>query len=83
MQRDAATACAEIDPELAAQGVIFSDLDTAVREHPELVKQYFMTQAVPVDFGKFEALHAAFWQGGTFLYVPKGVSIELPFRSFA
>ena len=44
---------------------------------------YFMTEAVPVDFGKFEALHAAFWQGGTFLYVPKGVTVELPFRSFA
>jgi Fe-S cluster assembly protein SufD len=41
-----------------------------------------MTQAVPVDFGKLEALHAAFWQGGTFLYVPKGVAVELPFRSF-
>ena len=67
----------KLDPELAAQGVIFSDLDTAVREHPELVKQYFMTEAVPVDFGKFEALHAAFWQGGTFLYVPKGVTVEL------
>ena len=42
-----------------------------------------MTQAVPVDFGKFEALHAAFWQGGTFLYVPKDVAVELPFRSFS
>ena len=42
-----------------------------------------MTQAVPVEFGKFEALHAAFWQGGSFLYVPKGVTVELPFRSFA
>ncbi len=41
-----------------------------------------MTQAVPVDFGKFEALHAALWQGGTFLYVPKGVTIDEPFRSF-
>ncbi len=82
VQRDAATLYTEIDPEVAAQGVIYTDLDTAMREHPDLVKQYFMTEAVPVGFGKFEALHAAFWQGGTFLYVPAGVTVELPFRSF-
>jgi len=83
VQRDGVAAPIEVDPSLAAQGVIFTDLDTAVREHPELVKQYFMTEAVPVGFGKFEALHAAFWQGGAFLYVPKNVQVELPFRSFA
>ena len=81
VQRDASTLYVESSPDLPA-GVIYTDLDTAVREHPELVQKYFMTQAVPVDFGKIEALHAAFWQGGTFLYVPKGVSVELPFRSF-
>ncbi len=83
VQRDAATVHVEASAELAAQGVIFADLDTAVCEHPDLVRQYFMTEAVPVGFGKFEALHAAFWQGGTFLYVPKNVQIELPFRAFA
>ncbi len=83
VQRDAATVHAELSPELAAQGVVFLDMDSAVREHPELVRQYFMTEAVPANFGKFEALHAAFWQGGTFLYVPKGVQVELPFRAFA
>ena len=83
VQRDAATVHAEVDPALAAQGVVFADLDTAVREHPELVRRFFMTEAVPVGFGKLEALHAAFWQGGTFLYVPKGVRVELPFRAFA
>ena len=83
VQRDAATLFAEIDPNAAEQGVIYCDLDTAIREHPDLVARYFMTEAVPVDFGKFEALHAAFWQGGTFLYVPKNVQVELPFRSFA
>jgi Fe-S cluster assembly protein SufD len=46
------------------------------------VQQYFMTQAVPADFGKFQALHAALWQTGTFLYVPAGVTVALPFRSF-
>ena len=83
VQCDAATVHAELDPALAEQGVIFTDLDTAVREHPDLVRQYFMTEAVPVGFGKFEALHAAFWQGGSFLYVPKNVQVELPFRAFA
>ncbi len=73
----------ELNSDLAAQGVIYTDLGTAMAEHPDLVRKYFMTTAVPVDFGKFEALHAALWQGGTFLYVPKGVSVELPFRSFA
>ena len=82
VQKDAATAWAEANADLAAKGVIYCDMDTAAREHEELFKQYFMTHVVPVDFGKFEALHAALWQGGTFLYVPKGVSIEHPFRSF-
>ncbi|MEZ4505739.1 MAG: Fe-S cluster assembly protein SufD [Thermomicrobiales bacterium] len=82
VQKDAATAWSEANPDLVAKGVIFCDLDTAVREHEDLFKQYFMTQAVPVDFGKFEALHAALWQGGSFLYVPKGVTIDEPFRSF-
>jgi Fe-S cluster assembly protein SufD len=81
-QRDAATIYSEVSPELAAKGVIFCDLDTAVQQHPELVKRYFMTQAIAPEFGKYEALHAAFWQGGSFLYVPKGVTVELPFRSF-
>ncbi len=81
--RDGGTPYVEVDASLTEQGVIFTDLNTAVREHPELVKKHFMTQAVPGDFGKFEALHAAMWQGGAFLYVPKGVSVELPFRSFA
>lgn len=82
VQRDASTIFAETHADVAAQGVIFCDLDTAVREHPELVKQYFMTQAIAPGFGKYEALHGAFWQGGVFLFVPKGVSVDLPFRSF-
>lgn len=81
--RDGSKAFVEADPSLAEKGVIFTDLNTAVHEHPDLVREHFMTQAVPTDFGKFEALHAAMWQGGAFLYVPKGVSVELPFRAFA
>jgi Fe-S cluster assembly protein SufD len=82
VQQDARTLRTEIAPEAAAQGVIFTDLDTAFRDHGDLIRQHFMTKAVPSDFGKFEALHAALWQGGSFLYVPAGVTVELPFRAF-
>jgi Fe-S cluster assembly protein SufD len=83
VSKDGRLAYTDVDPNLAAQGVVFTDLDTAVREHPDLVRASFMTEAVPASFGKFEALHAAFWQTGAFLYVPKNVAIEHPFRSFA
>ena len=76
------TLYSNVDKAVADQGVVFTDLETAIVEYPAMVRQYFMTEAVPVNFGKFEALHAAFWQTGTFLYVPKNVSVELPFRSF-
>ena len=75
------TASRSLREEQAAQGVIFSDLDTALREHPELVHQYFMTEAVQVGYNKFTALNAALWSGGTFLYVPRGVDIALPLRT--
>src|SRR5215204_3592818 len=83
VQRDASTILTTLDPEVAAKGVIFTDLATAYREHPELVERYFMTQAVQPSLGKFQALHAAFWQGGSFLYVPRGVTVEAPFRAFS
>ncbi len=53
-------------------------MGTAVREWPDLVQQYFMTRAVVPASGKFAALHAAFWRGGAFLYVPSGVEIDAP-----
>ena len=68
---------------LKAKGVIFSDMDTALCEHGDLIDPYFMNQAVRLDGGYFAALHGAFWRGGTFLYVPSGVELELPLRSFA
>ncbi|HYI24476.1 MAG TPA: SufD family Fe-S cluster assembly protein, partial [Thermomicrobiales bacterium] len=83
VSKDGSVAHTEVAPELAAQGVVFADLETAIREHPDLVRNSFMTEAVPASFGKFEALHATFWQTGTFLYVPRNVAIEHPFRSFA
>ena len=70
-----------LSDELTAKGVIFTDMDTAVREYAPWVQPYFMTEAVPIDSNKFAALHAAFWQGGTFLYVPRHVRIELPLQA--
>ncbi|MFB6217548.1 MAG: Fe-S cluster assembly protein SufB, partial [Candidatus Aenigmatarchaeota archaeon] len=55
------------------KGVIFCDMDKAVQEHPELVKEYFMTKCVPPQDNKFAALHGAVWSGGSFVYVPEGV----------
>ncbi len=81
--RNGSISFAEAAEDAAQQGVVFTDLTSAIQSHPDLVREHFMTLAVPASFGKFEALHAAFWQTGAFLYVPKGVSVELPFRAFA
>ncbi|MBN1283950.1 MAG: Fe-S cluster assembly protein SufD [Anaerolineae bacterium] len=73
-----ATVSRDIAGELAKAGVIFTDLDTAVREHGDLVREHFMTRAVLPDEDKFTALHAALWTHGVFLYVPRGVQVALP-----
>jgi Fe-S cluster assembly protein SufD len=70
----------ELNPAVAAQGVIFTDLSTAVAEYPELVQKYLGGEAVPPSNSKFSALNSALWQGGTFLYVPKDVEVEEPFQ---
>jgi len=62
--------------------VIFLDFDAAVREHPELVKKYFMNSCIPIRLHKFAALHAAVFSGGTFIYVPKNVKISLPLQAY-
>ena len=66
---------------LAQRGVIFSNMDTAVQAHGDLLKRTFMTDIVKPNDGYFAALHGAFWQGGTFLYVPAGVEVPLPLRT--
>lgn len=68
--------------ELEAQGVVFCDMDVAVRKHPDLVKEYFMTKCVPIFDHKFVMLHAAAWSGGTFIYVPKGVHVATPLQAY-
>ena len=67
--------------DLARQGVIFCDLDSAVARHADLVEAHFMTDAVPVATDAFTALHGALWQGGVFLYVPSGVQVQVPLQA--
>ena len=61
--------------------MIFTDTDSAIREYPELVRQYFSTIIPPSD-NKFAALNSAVWSGGSFIYVPKGVKIEFPLQAY-
>ena len=67
--------------ELDDLGVIFTDMDSALREHPEIVKEYFGT-IIPPNDNKFAALNSAVWSGGSFIYVPKGVSVEIPLQAY-
>ena len=67
--------------ELSKQGVIFSDMDSGLREYPDLVREYFSTIIPPAD-NKFAALNSAVWSGGSFVYVPPGVKIEYPLQAY-
>ncbi len=71
----------QIHEELEKQGVIFLDTDTALKEHPELFKEYFGT-VIPTGDNKFAALNTAVWSGGSFVYVPKGVHVEIPLQAY-
>ena len=70
-----------LQEDLAKKGVIFTDTDTAIREHSDLLREYFGTIIPPTD-NKFAALNSAVWSGGSFIYVPKGVSIEFPLQAY-
>ena len=71
----------KINEELERQGVIFLDTDTALKEHPELFEEYFGT-VIPSGDNKFSALNTAVWSGGSFIYVPKGVHVEIPLQAY-
>jgi Fe-S cluster assembly protein SufB len=66
---------------LTDQGVIFTDTDTALREHPDLFKEYFGTIIPPGD-NKFAALNTAVWSGGSFIYVPPGIHVDIPLQAY-
>lgn len=70
-----------LQEDLGKQGVIFTDTDTAVKEHPDLLREYFGT-IIPPDDNKFAALNSAVWSGGSFIYIPKGVKIEFPLQAY-
>src|SRR5690606_2875502 len=71
----------KIREDLEAQGVIFLDTDTGLREHPELFKEYFGS-VVPAGDNKFAALNSAVWSGGSFIYVPPGVHVDMPLQAY-
>src|SRR5699024_10263374 len=71
----------KINDELEKQGVLFLDTDTALREHPEIFEEYFGT-VIPTGDNKFAALNTAVWSGGSFIYVPPGVHVEIPLQAY-
>ena len=67
--------------DLAKQGVIFINTDTAVKEQPELMKKFF-GKVIPPEDNKFAALNSAVWSGGSFIYVPPNVKVDLPLQAY-
>ncbi len=67
--------------EIEKQGVIFTDMDTGLREHEDLVKKYWAT-VIPPEDNKFAALNSAVWSGGSFVYIPPGVEVEIPLQAY-
>tara|TARA_R110002020_G_scaffold205131_2_gene409676 strand:+ start:9217 stop:10560 length:1344 start_codon:yes stop_codon:yes gene_type:complete len=80
-QYDSESVYHSIREDLEAQGVIFMDMDSGLREHPEIVKKYF-GRVIPYGDNKFSALNTAFWSGGSFIYVPKGVKVAIPVQAY-
>ena len=80
-QYDSESVYHNIEKSLKEQGVIFLDMDSGLREHPEIVKEYFGT-IIPSDDNKFAALNTAVWSGGSFIYVPPGVHVEMPLQAY-
>jgi Fe-S cluster assembly protein SufB len=70
-----------IREDLEKQGVLFLDMDSGLREHEDIVKKYFAT-VIPAADNKFSALNSAVWSGGSFIYVPKGINVEIPLQAY-
>lgn len=81
VQKDGATARLQVSEAVKQQGVIFTDLATALKEHGQLVEKYLMADAVNVDENRLVALHAALMNGGTFIYVPKNTEVTVPLQA--
>ncbi len=72
----------KLKEELAEKGVIFEDMDIALKKYPELIKEYFMTKCIPITLHKYISLHGAVWSGGTFIYIPENVKLEKPLQAY-
>jgi Fe-S cluster assembly protein SufB len=80
-QYDSEVVYHSVRDELSKQGVIFTDMDSGLREHGEIVRKYFST-VIPKNDNKFAALNSAVWSGGSFVYVPKGVQVSIPLQAY-
>jgi Fe-S cluster assembly protein SufB len=80
-QYESETVYHSINEDLERQGVVFLDTDTALREHEDLFREYFST-VIPAGDNKFSALNTAVWSGGSFIYVPPGVHVEIPLQAY-
>jgi Fe-S cluster assembly protein SufB len=80
-QYDSEVVYHSIKEDLVKQGVVYTDMESALIEHEDLVKEYFMKLVPPKDH-KFVALHGAVWSGGSFVYVPEGVHVDIPLQSY-
>jgi Fe-S cluster assembly protein SufB len=80
-QYESETVYHNLREDLAKQGVIFCDTDTAVKEHPDLLRKYF-GKVIPPEDNKFAALNSAVWSGGSFIYVPPNVKVDLPLQAY-
>lgn len=81
-QYDSAVVYHRLKQEWEAQGVLFENMDVAVKKYAELVQRHFMSECVPVHDHKFAMLHAAVWSGGTFIYIPPGVRVNIPLQAY-
>ncbi|WP_334308393.1 Fe-S cluster assembly protein SufB [Lacrimispora sp.] len=80
-QYDSEVVYHSIKEEMRQQGVIYTDMDTALHEYEDIVKKHFM-KLLPATLHKFAALHGAVWSGGSFVYVPKGIEVHMPLQSY-
>ncbi len=80
-QLDSESVYSSLKHQWEEQGIIFVDMDTAVQQYPEIVREYIST-AIPISDNKFAALNSAFWSGGSFVYVPPNVKVEIPLQAY-
>ncbi len=81
-QYDSGMVYHNLKKEWEEKGVIFENMDVALQKYPEMVKKYFMTSCIPINDHKFIMLHASVWSGGTFIYVPPNVTVDIPLQAY-